>query len=68
MQIKIVKIIQNHIKDKDKVMSKNSAIQTYEASKAFAQIMENKRKRSGIKPKVKAKSKNHYPTLEYNED
>lgn len=47
-------------------MSKNSAIQTYEASKAFAQAMENKRKRATAKPKAKMKPKKRHPALEYN--
>lgn len=46
-------------------MSKNSAIQTYEASKAFAQMMENKRKRNDAKPKSKPKFKKYHPALEY---
>jgi len=49
-------------------MSKNSAIQTYEASKDFAQMMENKRKRNNAKPKAKMKPKKYHPALEYNED
>jgi hypothetical protein len=45
-------------------MSKNSAQQTYEASKAFAQMVENKRKRSTIRPKMKVKSKKYSADFE----
>jgi hypothetical protein len=47
-------------------MSKNSIIQTYEASKAFAQMMENKRKQGNARPKAKAKPKKYHPAVEYN--
>jgi hypothetical protein len=45
-------------------MSKNSAQQTYEASKAFAQMAENKRKRATIRPKMKAKPKKYSADFE----
>jgi len=45
-------------------MSKNSAIQTYEASKAYAQAVENRRKRSSKplpqKPKFKKRNPSDY--------
>lgn len=49
-------------------MSKNSAQQTYEASKAFAQMVENKRKRNETKVKIKPKFKKYHPALEHDED
>lgn len=47
-------------------MSKNSAIQTYEAVKAYALMMENKRKRAGKQPKKKPKL--YHPALEYDDE
>ena len=43
-------------------MSKNSAIQTYEASKAYAQAVENRRKRSGKAVTSKPKFKKRHQT------
>ena len=47
-------------------MSKNSAIQTYEVVKAYAQMLENKRKRNSKTPNVKPKMKKYHPSQEYN--
>jgi hypothetical protein len=47
-------------------MSKNSAQQNYEAVKAFAQMVENKRKRENKKPKAKMNPKKYHSALDYN--
>lgn len=48
-------------------MSKNSSQQTYEASKAFAQMVENKNKRGNAKPKAKMKPKKYHSSPEHDE-